>query len=342
MADFKSSAARTKEEIAYHSRHLWVRTKDLVGLPRAGLDRSFFISQLARKIRSGEIGSNVRITAAGKTDGAGAQALAKISAMAFAATFNREYVHVPFRKICHAEGPPDLWTASWEQTFNFGHGYKNIDSSDLPIYPLGDFLKNRTSWAEECAVQLIHYQNWTNANTWAYASLAPELREKYYLGATPSQNQQPVIALHIRRGDVSETQSFKTHFTPNGPIHACLTEVLAVLKSVGIHPLVQIFSQGKPDDFKEFFEFDPQFYLDRPAIESFRLLIEADVLLMARSAFSYVAALLSDGIKLYDPFQEAPLPDWIVRDATGSFDTAQLRDLVERLPKSGERKSLVP
>lgn len=332
MADFRTLAARAKTEIAYHARHLWVRTKDLVGMPRAGLDRSFYISQLVRKIISGEIGTNVRITAAGKTDGAGAQALAKISAIAFAAAFNREYVHVPFRKIGHAEGPLDLWIESWEKTFNFGHGYRNLDSSSLPIYPLGDFLKNRRAWTEDCAIQVIHYQNWTNANTWAYEAIAPELRDKYYFGAAPSQNPQPVVAVHIRRGDVSEIQSRETHFTPNGPIRASLAKSLAVLRSANINPIVQVFSQGKPEDFVEFLEFSPQFHLNRPAIETFRLMVEADVLLMARSAFSYVAALLSDGIKLYDPFQEAPLPSWITRDAKGDFDTARLRDLIEQLP----------
>ena len=40
-------------------------------------------------------------------------------------------------------------------------------------------------------------------------------------------------------------------------------------------------------------------------------LIEADVLIMAKGTFSYVAAALSDGIKLYDPWPLRPMTNWL-------------------------------
>ena len=45
-----------------------------------------------------------------------------------------------------------------------------------------------------------------------------------------------------------------------------------------------------------------------------------------------MAGILSEGIKLYEPFQERPLPNWIVRDANGRFDDEAFGDQSDRLP----------
>jgi hypothetical protein len=104
------------------------------------------------------------------------------------------------------------------------------------------------------------------------------------------------------------------------------------VRARGETPSIRIFSQGAPEDFKEFAAFGPEFHLDKPAIWTFHQLVEADVLIMARSAFSFVAGILSEGIKLYEPFQERPLPNWIVRDANGRFDDEAFGDQLDRLP----------
>ncbi len=55
---------------------------------------------------------------------------------------------------------------------------------------------------------------------------------------------------------------------------------------------------------------------------TFRDLVEADVLVMAKGAFSYVAGMLSEGIKLFEPNYRA-LPNWIVREHDGAFAVAE-------------------
>lgn len=329
-----------RDELAYGSRLAWIRTKDVLGLSRGGLDRSFYIAQLARKLRSGELGRNVRITAAGKTDGAGAQAHAKISAIAFAAAFGLDYVHSPFRVVCHAEGRADQWAQSWEKTLNLGHGHSQIESCGLPVILLGDFLKDRSLWRKGCVVQLIHFQNWTNSNPGDLVSVAPSLRDNYYRDKERTPNGRRVVAVHIRRGDVSETRSAKTHFTPNSAIAATLDRVVALLRQRGEAPSIRIFSQGVPEDFKEFAAPDVEFYLDRPAIWTFHQLVEADVLIMARSSFSFVAGVLCEGIKLYDPFRDKPLPHWIVRDAKGGFQEAIFSDQLDLLRTSHDPETV--
>jgi hypothetical protein len=247
----------------------------------------------------------------------------KFRAIAFAAAFGLDYVHSPFRTIDHAEGPMEKWVQSWESNFNFGEGRNDVDSCGLPVIPLGDFLKHRSLWRKDCVVQMIHYQRWCSPNPWAYELVAPSLRENYFRDKVRTANSgTKVVAVHIRRGDVSATASAKTHFTPNPAIAAALHRVVTLLRERGETPSIQIISQGEPNDFKEFAWADPVFFLDRPAIWTFHQLVEADVLIMARSSFSFVAGLLSEGIKLYDSFRERPLPHWVVRDANGNFDEA--------------------
>jgi hypothetical protein len=303
-------------------------------MPRVGSDRSFFIAQFVRGLRRGAFGRNIRITASGKTDGAGAQSLAQISALAFSTAFNLEYVHSPLRTVCHVEGPKEQWAARWENTLNFGLGYSSVDDCGFPVFPLGDFLKERSLWNKDCVVQLIHYQRWTNANTWAYNSIIPVLRRNYRGDLKRLASSQKTLAVHIRRGDVSAVRSAKTHYTPNQAIVGTLRRVIAMLRARGDDPLVKIYSQGTLNDFEDFFEFGAEFHLNSPAIWTFNQLVNADILIMARSAFSYVAALLSDGIKLYDPFQENPLSTWITRDAEGAFNDEIFSAQVEHLDQT--------
>jgi len=54
--------------------------------------------------------------------------------------------------------------------------------------------------------------------------------------------------------------------------------------------------------------------LNAPALTSLNALIYADILVLAKSSFSYVAGLLNDGIVVYEPFWHAPRPDWIGAD----------------------------
>jgi hypothetical protein len=52
-------------------------------------------------------------------------------------------------------------------------------------------------------------------------------------------------------------------------------------------------------------------------------IIEADILSWAKSSFSYVAALISEGIKIYEPrLDYPPLSSWVIRGPNGILDCA--------------------
>jgi hypothetical protein len=59
---------------------------------------------------------------------------------------------------------------------------------------------------------------------------------------------------------------------------------------------------------------------------TFRELVAADVLVMSKSSFSYVAAILNEGTVIYDRYARAPLPIWVERNANAGVNTKQLRE----------------
>merc|ERR1712232_1163228 len=74
-----------------------------------------------------------------------------------------------------------------------------------------------------------------------------------------------------------------------------------------------------------------KFRLDEPLEEAWSHIIQADVVLMSRSAFSYVPAMLSDAVVIAAPVDvplghEAPLSHWVVTQAPNPWVAAEDED----------------
>ena len=95
--------------------------------------------------------------------------------------------------------------------------------------------------------------------------------------------------------------------------------------------MISVYSQGEAGEFAGLKDLGADLFLDVDAVWTMQQLIEADILIMSKSSFSYVAALISDGIKLYEPFWHAPLPDWIQLKPDGRFDGAEFESQLDRL-----------
>ena len=118
------------------------------------------------------------------------------------------------------------------------------------------------------------------------------------------------IAVHIRRGDVT-AEAHPRRYISNDTY----APLLAALRSrhPGL-PLV-LFSQGAPRDFAELCDAhgDVRLCLDADVRTTFNALVHASALLVARSSFSYSAALLSRGAiyrDLIEGWWHQPLPSW--------------------------------
>jgi hypothetical protein len=308
-------------------RLAWFNVKRALRIPTRG-DRQFLVEELGRKLAGGYIGTQCHITIAGRDDGAGSQALARMSAICIAKTYGLTYVHTPFRLMEHNEGPPDQWAATWERIFNLGDGEISIDDCRLPRVEIDDFMADRRLWSAPCLLSAGHFSRIVDRMPDAYHSVIPRLREKYYLAATrrPRSNVIDVCA-HLRRGYDVNTENPETayRYVANGTMAKCITMTQSVLKELGLASRVRLFSQGDERQFASLRDIGCELCLDTPAVPTFREFVEADVLITTRSSFSYTAAILNDGVKLYERSSRSPMSDWIVRDSDGGFDRDHLR-----------------
>lgn len=311
-------------EFAYRGRHAWVSTKEALGLSRRG-DQTFYVDRLSRMLRAGALGRRFKIMATGKNDGAGSQAQAAMSAICFAEAHGLEYVHRPFTTIEHPETGMAEWARAWETHFNLGDGERQLCQTDAPVIAL-DRLP-MVPRADDVIVAAQHYLHFCNSDPNAWERVVPLLRKKYSRNKGRKSRAELHIAVHMRRGDISgENWKVARNFTPNASFLAALKRILAIVSAKVPDVRVSVFSQGHPEIFADFSRLGCELRLDEPALATHAELVDADVLVMSKSSFSYTAALLGEGIAVYDPHKYRPLSDWIARTPDGDFDERAFRD----------------
>lgn len=276
----------------------------------------------------------LRITCAGKNDGVGAQALAVISALAFAASNNCRYLHTPFRTIAHAEGDPVSWAARWEAFLGLGHGETAVPDDAL-LAPLRQFVRAHRRDPSRMddprtVVRAPHFSAAGVQDADAYQRLMPKLRAKYYSSdksALPLFREEDAItvAVHVRRGDIA---AGRRRYIPDAPILNTIAGLRSVIGSIGRKAHINIFSQGTADMFRPYRDAGCHVHLDTDPFVSFHNLVTADVLVAAPSSFSHLAALLGDGAVVKPTGNLSASGRWIGRSADGQLDRAKLVDFL--------------
>jgi hypothetical protein len=165
-----------------------------------------------------------------------------------------------------------------------------------------------------------------------YSLIADDLKQKYYAISKdgyliPKERDVFQVAVHVRRGDV--TPISKGRYSDNAFLMKVLGNVSEVLSSLRIPAQWSLYSQGDVDDFEEFKRLGIDCYIDSCPFSTFHSLVSADVLVMAKSSFSYVAGLLSSGVKIYEPFFRQPLKDWIVIGKDGRLSNEVLKRQIQ-------------
>ena len=127
------------------------------------------------------------------------------------------------------------------------------------------------------------------------------------------------IAVHIRRGDVTEDSSnpnIRMRWLDTG-YYARVLELL-LKKLEGRKFQIYIFSQGSKEEFQKDFSFPNVHYcLDMTAQNTFWHLTQADILIISKSSFSYKPALLSSGIIIAPKYFWHGYPElerWLIVD----------------------------
>lgn len=123
--------------------------------------------------------------------------------------------------------------------------------------------------------------------------------------------ERKAVVVHIRRGDVSLCDpSTRDRYLPN-------EHYQSLLQKYDSGTDVTIFSESKSpeswNDFRRHGNYNLQ--LDRPPVEAWKAMMDADVLILSKSSFSIVPAVFNRrGVVVYTPFWVQPLGAWNVVD----------------------------
>jgi hypothetical protein len=252
------------------------------------------------------------------------------------------YLHTPLASVEHNDHGDELWAEKWEGMFSPGYGEQQSSAFDLHGVRLVSadamrFEHPQPQPAEPTLLVASECHWYADLHPDFYALIQPQLIQKYERAPHPVRagNRSLFVGVHIRRGDVGE-HDLPERFTHNSTIVRQIDQLARALAAVPHE--IHVFSEGCQEDFGEIRN-RAVLHLNGDVFECLHNLITADVLVMAKSSFSYTAALLSRGIVIYSPFWHAPLQQWIVADGDGSLPQSQFQSALSRklLLRSGRR-----
>ena len=249
------------------------------------------------------IGSRLMLLPRG--DGFGTQIQVLLSALAYCRAQNLTYIHRPWDHVGH--GPPGVQLAAW--------------SADLEAFT--GLTQNETLFFDSLgpvpAVNYIRVKA-DDVDRLFNDDFLKEMRTRYL--ATPKNHSESFlatkdsvrVAVHVRRGDVS--QSMGSRYTSNNQTISFMERVQTDIqatdpsRSITFH----IYSEGDAatfDELKQAHGSERVFlHLNEDLKVTFHDMTAADVLIMAKSSFSYSAALLSTGQVYFQRSSLSPLSKW--------------------------------
>ena len=297
---------------------------------------------LARLLRAGGLGPDVAVTAGGRRDGVGSQAMTAVAAMVFARTVGCRFLHSPLRTVSHAIGDKGAWARRWEEFLNLGDGERPVPP-DAMLVDVQRILAESQSFRAKPIV--IHAPVFTLPSgtdmaaelTRHYASLRPALQERYRQAGKAGMplHRKPgggmMVAVHVRRGDVTRRQIGR--YVSDDAVLEKIRRLRRAADDLRQPLDLHVYSEGSPEMFGEFAAAGCQLHLSVDPFETFHNLVSADVLVMAPSSFSRLAALLSAGIVI-------PVDDrrWNERDLYR--DPASRKFTIAAQPASGALAAL--
>ncbi len=306
-------------------------------------DQHRFVARHLRHLLSGKPFTRLTVRDFHQREGAGSRALMTMFTIGFCRRYGLEYRHTPFSGLNHAVGDQRAWDEGWERFFNLGEGElpsSEVEGESFDLFELtfmeGPGGRDLTQYLHP-PVPSERAQYYTDIRRIADEELRaaqrelfvetiraqlPEFRARYRRNK-PLAGQQPfTIAVHIRRGDVGPDR--QDMWTGLDSFARTLRTVTAQLEQRGVAYRLLVFSQGKDADFAALHDHAPDLRLDTDPFDALAQLAAADVLVMSKSCFSYVAALLGEPVAIFEDCDFPAFPGWIMRDEAGALDEAAL------------------
>ncbi len=246
-------------------------------------------------------------------DGMGAQYQRVVGIICISLYYNFQYVHTPIIKMDHIEDMKYL--NNIDNFFQISNNYPNVDSI---VYdnifeesnPTIDDLNKYNINNKNILVKIYLPYNICDNNTIVYETGMQRLRNILIDKNLPFyKNNYKKIAIHIRRGDVKATVN-ENRYVPLDEI----IKIINTFKKKYDNCSFYIFTQIDETNKNEFDIFNNDTMVQIKANEDILLtlnhLIHADILVLCKSSFSYLAGLYNNNTVYYFDFWHSKLSNW--------------------------------
>jgi hypothetical protein len=315
------------ETLVYASRYAWVDFKRLVKIPLKS-DKAHLRERIVRAAAQEQIHPDTAFTSGVRPDGLGAMILQRLSIQAAAKAMGFDYYHTPFGFVGHPETDPETWSRVCEAEFDLGFGFPDASQCNLPYMEFTDYAVDRKAWRKPHLVGFREMFRYCNQRPEIYTELDWPRHYRSTVVERPRETKR--LAVHVRRGDVN-LRTTSGRYSSNEAVLRAVDSVTARLDAHRINYQVEIHSNGTPEELADFRDRGFTVCDSLGALETFRQLVSADVLMMAKSTFSYVAGLCSPRLVVYQPQDYVKLERWVALSRDGQADPGQISDRLSRL-----------
>lgn len=297
-------------------------------------------------------GANIALTYANDkhTDGAGAQLQRIYGVYAISRSLKIPYIHSPLKRIdYHGLSALEHNSASAEVESEYNRVFQIPSDIELPERWSVHYMRD----ADSAVIMQLQSaaQNTGEFNLirilypYPITDQHPEMYNAIKV-ISPFQHVRSNvfrIAIHVRRGELFAIESHR--MLRNSYYLSCALTFAYNFKKLEIPFVCELYTEvpsakfvvtpqhhGIGDQIRGDMTIDPEAnciedfdiipnlarYVNTDPIETLRRMATADALVLSRSSYSYVAAILNGpGIIVYHPFWHSPLKDWLISDGNG-------------------------
>lgn len=252
-----------------------------------------------------------------QTDGLGGQYQRIIGIIALAEFYGIEYLYTPIIDMEHT--PNKSYLTDIENFFQIKQNYKNVNiitmNKTVQMENADDkmikFYKNiYNNNRLDVLINITHPRMIVDNNLHMYNLVIPKLRQiKNKLILPFFKAGMKNIAIHIRRGDVTPAKEHIRYIPPE--FYKNLIQHF-----IDIHPISNIcifteITEENKEEFKPFEEMkNVKIIANEDILLTFEHLVRADILVIGKSSFSYVAGLYNENEIIHMNFWHPPMPHW--------------------------------
>jgi hypothetical protein len=242
-----------------------------------------------------------------RTDGFGAQFQSLLSTILYTEISGKEFVYTNIERMDHITPTANFIPKQYQNTLQDILDYMAIQIN----YPSSEDIKD---YRIVKVGDIISYSNRNINLLFKSLSFATYL-DKFYSGKSSRfDSSYTNVAIHIRRPDDFDIRNNLFDSFRRCDNSHYINILNSIRHSEHKKPLrFHIYSCDTLENLKDLASDDVVFHIDEKVLDTFNDLVFADILVLSKSSFSYIAALLSRAeIKYYTQFWHPPLDGWII------------------------------